>query len=349
MPARGCYPAPMVLDRDLVKAFLVVQGNRIVRQPLALDLTPFEGALGTGLRAGAGAALWFEEETGKKRLPFEPWLSALRAAGLRGIRLVPAVPGLAPTLLALDLGPAGRRVYADRWERDVPAGPSARSLLEFARRHPGEGLEERVADYARQFSLIGETRWAEVERACAPEENELWVQAFELAQSHVEVREQTAADWRALRERGAGGKRSRPVLVFALEPREEAAAVRAVDAPLVGDAVAALEQALRDNLAVARSGGWATWIDWFTEALDRLRKPPAPVDPWFRVTSGCGVPSAVLSLARSAQKSHVFGGMGSWNDVPCDNTAERERLWKAMHDAWNAVFAALEAYGTATR
>jgi hypothetical protein len=339
----------MVIDRDLAKAFIIVQGNRIARgrRRPARDLGRFEVALGTGLRAGAPTALWFEPQRGLVRLPFAPWLAGLLAEGLRDIDLVPAVPHLAPTTLVLDLGPRGRRVYDERWEGVPVPSPDARALLAFVARHPGEGLEERTAHYARELGLIGDARWAEVERACTPSDDELWIQAFALAQSHVDVREETAADWEMLMERGARQRTSGPALVFAPNSEEGAAVAGSMSTPSVSEARASLEQVLHDNLAVARSGNWTAWIQWFAEALDRLQAPPAAGDPWLLVTSGCGVPPDVPSLARATQKSHVFGGMGSWNDVPCDNAAERERLWSAMHDAWRAVFTALHAYAAA--
>jgi hypothetical protein len=337
----------MITQPELVRAFILVQGNRTVRQQLALDLTRFEGALGTSLRTGLQTTLWFEMKEGNERLPFEPWLSHLHAEGLHDIDLLAVEQDRSFTVLSLDLGPSGRRLYADRWERNAVALPSARALLDFVRRHPGEGLEERTAYYAREFGLVAKGHWAEVEHACAPDEDELWVQAFELAQSHVDVNEETATEWLALVERDARRKKSKPVLVFAPMPREEAETTGPASSPPVAEARAALEQALEDNLAIAQDRKWTTWIEWFTEALYRLHAAPAQGDPWVQVTSGCGVAPEVLALARAAQKSHVFGGMGSWNDVPCDNAAERERLWRAMHGAWGAVFAALKAYATA--
>lgn len=333
----------MSIDLDLVKAFIIVQGNRIIRRRLAQDLVPFEIALGTGLRAGSSTALWFEPEKGRRRLPFEPWLAGLQARGVRDIDLVPAVPNLAPTLLALALGPGERQVYEGRWKRDTVSLPTARALLAFVVCHPGEGLMERTAYYAREFGLIRDARWSEVEQACVPADSELWVESFALAQSHIDVSEETAADWETLMAKGARKRNSRPTLVFERDLEDRVAAAGPFISILsVREARTSLESALQDNLAVAQRGKWATWIQWFAEALEQLQTSPRAGDPWILVTSGCGVPPDVLSLARAAQKSHVFGGMGSWNDVPCDNAAERERLWRAMHDAWRSVFMVLK-------
>lgn len=344
--AGGRYAAPMISDVQLIKAFIIVQGNRIIRYG-PLDLAPFEGALGTGLSETSGTALLFEAVGGQERTSFQPWMEALLAEGLRQIGVMPAAPELATNLLALDLGVKGRQLYAERWERGVPALPSARSLLAFVRRHPGEGLEQRTAYYAREFGLISDEQWAEVERTCDPQQDELWVQAFELAQSHVEASLKTGISWEALVRRSAAKGTTPPVLVFAPEPGARAGSAARGAIPEVAPARASLERALQENLSLAEAGGWTSWIEWFAEALERLETTPGPEDPWVQATSGCGIPGEVVSLALAAQKSHVFGGMGSWNDMPCDNAAQRELLWRAMLDAWGAVFAALEVYATA--
>lgn len=335
-------------DRDLVKAFIISQGNRLARGRRTPDLTPFEAALGTGLRDGAGAGLRFEDRRGQPRLAFEPWLARLHARGLRGFELVPFGSLATPVWLAVDLGRDGVRVYEDCRVRNALALPSARALVRFVREHPGQGIEPRAAHYARELGLVEEQDWDVVRRACAPREDELWVQAFELAISHVDVDPHTIAAWEELLEQCAARRGSTPALVFVrVGPEQEDQVRRPGPAPGVAEAAAALEAALEENRALARREGATHWTGWFTEALQRLRDPPHRQDPWVRVTAGCDIPVQVLSLARGAQKSHVFGGMGSWNDMAFDNDAQKERLYEAMCAAWAAVFAALAAHASA--
>jgi hypothetical protein len=83
-----------------------------------------------------------------------------------------------------------------------------------------------------------------------------------------------------------------------------------------------------------------TFIAWFEEAL-AMASNPGPVPPYHPDMMPVeGYPTEARQLLSMATRSHVFGGMGSWNDIGFADQdtkaryeATSERLYRAVADA----------------
>ena len=90
-------------------------------------------------------------------------------------------------------------------------------------------------------------------------------------------------------------------------------------------------EAARD---LARRVGWLDWAGYFDEALGEYRS----IDPAIRYNADLLPPGSPLErrqLIALAVGSHVFGGMGSWNDmdVPRDETKAYRHVSETLYAA----------------
>jgi hypothetical protein len=107
-----------------------------------------------------------------------------------------------------------------------------------------------------------------------------------------------------------------------------------VRTPDIDAAHATLEGHVRSARELATRFGWTDWSDWFSEALESSSADP----PVARFHPDVLPASADLDRRRLfalASGSHVFGGMGSWNDVaiPKGGEGEYQRVSAALYEA----------------
>jgi hypothetical protein len=80
-----------------------------------------------------------------------------------------------------------------------------------------------------------------------------------------------------------------------------------------------LDAALRDIEGFAREIDQPHWADRFREARDAMDAGTA--SPWIESLFGDGLlEGEAFGLLAASFKADVFGGMGSWNDIPTDET-----------------------------
>lgn len=89
----------------------------------------------------------------------------------------------------------------------------------------------------------------------------------------------------------------------------------------------------------ARGAGEATlgWAEWFSKALALLddAAPVAPFHPDILPAEGYGLEARRLMAA--AVQAHVFGGMGSWNDVWLEGEELRREYESVSAELYDAV------------
>jgi hypothetical protein len=94
-----------------------------------------------------------------------------------------------------------------------------------------------------------------------------------------------------------------------------------------------LDTALRDIEGFALEIDQPRWADLFREARDALDTGDA--SPWIESLFGDGLlEKEAFGLLAASFKADVFGGMGSWNDIPMDETIEQ--LAHAVEEALTA-------------
>lgn len=86
---------------------------------------------------------------------------------------------------------------------------------------------------------------------------------------------------------------------------------------------ATLGKALSAIRAFAADQGYSNWVRVFAEA-ERFLDADPPDRGIVRALGGTGLKPAALRLLASAVVADVFGGMGSWNDLPADPPHYRE-------------------------
>ena len=91
-----------------------------------------------------------------------------------------------------------------------------------------------------------------------------------------------------------------------------------------------LREALDAARKYAEAQGAANWAVHFGDCLGVLKGPPAPGHPMTKILAMLA-PDAV-SLLVAALSADVFGGMGSWNDVPF----QKEPGYRAVSDRLHA-------------
>lgn len=91
-------------------------------------------------------------------------------------------------------------------------------------------------------------------------------------------------------------------------------------------------EAIRDYAARMDPHGWAKH---FNALLEMLKSGKAEMDGYLEIFQDCGASEKQLCLIGTALRSDVFGGMGSWNDVPFMQDPEygkvSESLFKALY------------------
>lgn len=127
-------------------------------------------------------------------------------------------------------------------------------------------------------------------------------------------------------ESHAAGRAGRPWSVEYLGTDAQVA----VPVPPLDGAETALRAALEEAETNAREIGEQQWAEWFADArvATEFRFHPDLVPPDF--------PAGRRRLAVMAERSFVFGGMGSWNDVAADQ-AVSARLYGAVLHAFAAA------------
>ena len=90
----------------------------------------------------------------------------------------------------------------------------------------------------------------------------------------------------------------------------------------------------RDIEAFAREIDQAQWANLFREARDALDTGAA--SPWIESLFGDGLlGKEAFGLLAASYKADVFGGMGSWNDIPTDETIEPR--YRELSDALSGL------------
>jgi hypothetical protein len=108
----------------------------------------------------------------------------------------------------------------------------------------------------------------------------------------------------------------------------------------------ARRRSLRDALDAARkfadARGASNWATHFGDCLGVLKGPPAPGHPMTKVLATLQ-PDAITLLV-AALSADVFGGMGSWNDVPFHAEPEYRAVSDRLHaELLPAVIAAVNS------
>ncbi|XXF78075.1 hypothetical protein P2318_34280 [Myxococcaceae bacterium GXIMD 01537] len=345
---------------DICSAILVTTGNRALREPSRVRWDGVEELMGLSLRAQSphDSRATVVTPLGE-RAPFQTWLAhapptarlwlvprppptepsdadalpphiraALHSGGLCDVLVTdgphathltprqvrpPLYDKSGPQLLAFIRGRAQARALeaALARELELPPGPAFDAFLK-------SRTAEQMEDVLQRFQPLG----ADVEYSA-------------LAGEPPEVNETEA--WNAFFAPPPG----------ALSLSYEYLATRATSVPVpehdVPAARAALASALEAAQDFAQRHGLASWRKHFHRCLLRLSLEPQPLDDVTELLLLNALPTPAVQLAACALSSDVFGGMGSWNDLPfSDGAAQAEyqalstRLFSAVHAAVRA-------------
>ena len=103
----------------------------------------------------------------------------------------------------------------------------------------------------------------------------------------------------------------------------------------------ALDAILRDIQEFAADHKFDNWSDVFKNALAVLNGN-RPVADWYHdVISEKGYSNKALQLIHAAMTAHVFGGMGSWNDLGFSDAADQETYEELSYYLYDNINRAL--------
>jgi len=103
----------------------------------------------------------------------------------------------------------------------------------------------------------------------------------------------------------------------------------------------AMEAILTDIHEFASEKQLDNWADVFQRALDLL-KGNQPSADWYKdLIYESDYSENAMRLVRSAMAAHVFGGMGSWNDLGFDNQADNETYEELSYYLYDNINRAL--------
>jgi len=105
-----------------------------------------------------------------------------------------------------------------------------------------------------------------------------------------------------------------------------------IERPAFEDSFRELRSALEALSSFAARTEQRDWAGHFQGAIAQLSLPPDP-QALYGVLAECGRPPVALRLLNAVQTAWVFGGMGSWNDVPTAGSDEHEALSSLLLDA----------------
>jgi hypothetical protein len=77
-----------------------------------------------------------------------------------------------------------------------------------------------------------------------------------------------------------------------------------------------LSRLLEDVQAFCQAQGLRSWSKHFRRALLRLSLEPQPLEDLVEILQFNALPLPAIQLALCSAASDVFGGLGSWNDLP---------------------------------
>ena len=102
-----------------------------------------------------------------------------------------------------------------------------------------------------------------------------------------------------------------------------------------------LQEVLIEITAFARQHELANWADIFQNALDIL-KTSAPANSWHtRQIDETGYSQTNLQLMYAAMAAHVFGGMGSWNDLGFEKSQDMQQYDDLSYRLYDCINRAL--------
>ncbi len=306
----------------------------------------------TGRSKAPNTVRFRESESGTPRSP-RAWLDAIADEGATRLGLVPAEMARPDG----ENGERGLRLFV-RANEDLVG---YRSLVRRSRESRAEArdmlafLESQPDPAALRTSLLWEDAhnlhvsdgkdWDRFVAALRPEHADDLMGAFERCVHNVQFQQGEAEAWERFTDEHTDPRR-----LWRL------AFVRSGSLPGPVPAIEVAAQAARLGEALTELQAYATEIDqerWalrFQQAYTMLREGPLP--SWLAHTfEGAALDDDALRLIAASVQAHVFGGMGSWNDIDPPDPKRYERLSEALYAqlepslvvAVNATTRALEA------
>ncbi len=332
---------------DPVTILIAVQGNRLLRSAAPVDLGEFEKILRIGL--SQDQADWATLRFQPANVRFDLWIDQLRADKADGILLadIHALGLISPPPGALDSAPlAVVRAFANvsflqagvlkNDELHLTAAQVAfprRSLVTVAdlvafidgRKQRADLREALLWQNANNLKFHEGDDWEGFVASITDERLDALFGAWTRTLSNMKFSDELREAWLKLQ---ASKPNPRKMPTFVYHPE------RAVPRPPKAD-VAGRRLALKAELdavrRVAEAKGALPWRDHFTACLAMLDAKPNAAHPMTKLLSPLA-PEAI-ALVTTALSSDVFGGMGTWNDVPFAKDADYRAASDALHAA----------------
>lgn len=291
-----------------------------------------------------------EFRDGDESLSVDEWADGLAERGASGAELThalgkPAQVGGAEVperMLAGFAGPSGLLLAVRRSDAEIDlyqpgeAFPR-RTLLEvddllafvegFPRR--AELQDALVWQAEHNLGFPAGVTWDEFVAALGPPDAERLTNALGRCMSNVRF-EKECDLWMALVKRHRNPETG---AIFRFVRRGPVAGLP--EPPPVEDQTARLSAAVQAAAAFAAKHDLGDWADHFNKVVGTLSDAPLAETPFYPVFRGCGLAEARIRLVVGAFFANVFGGMGSWNDLPFANEEEygqvSEALFRELH------------------